>query len=267
MTENFTDAAELGYAIPDPSTRAKALMLVAHGAVDAGQPAAAAEVVHHAQRAVERVNGGYGQDSLFVDLAALLAFMKQPSEAQRFVGRIKHPALRVDAHLAVAAALLDGGESDRALTVLDAAEQGMSDPDRHARGLIDLAGALARSGRHSDAERLVEKLTDPGRRARALTELALVLGEVGQSERSAASAEAAERSVAALNQIRARAQTTAEQASKLAGLGANDVAKRMIVAAWSLGDWSTPLDAIAKVDGSVLLTLTGLELPEKTAPS
>ncbi len=225
-TNSFTEASDLAVAISEPSVRAKALMLVAHSIIQVGRTDELRTIIHDATRAIESVNGTYLQATLLGELATLQASVRNFTEAEQLTARIGHTGLQADARLAVAASMYDGGEPGRAATLREAAEQAMPDPDQHARWLTALASALARNERYADAEQLLEKLVDPRKRARALAELAAV------------------------------------QATTFAEIETQAVTKRLIADAWSLADWPTPLDAIARVDPSVLLTLARLELEQ-----
>ena len=94
----------------------------------------------------------------------------------------------------------------------------ITDPDRQARALAAVAGALAGAGRHEQAETVARSITNPGRQAQAQTAVAGALAARGDTRQ----------------------------------------AHRVASAACAVGQWTTVLELVLSLEPSALRVLTDL---------
>jgi hypothetical protein len=77
------------------------------------------------------------------------------------------------------------GHHEQAATLAVQAEQtarSITDPDRQAEALAEVAGALATAGHHEQAEQAARSIIDPNRQAWALTAVAGALARAGDPQ-------------------------------------------------------------------------------------
>jgi tetratricopeptide (TPR) repeat protein len=120
-------------------------------------------------------------------LPAVWARLGQHIRAEALAASITDPDKQADALVAVAGALVGGGQHEQAAVIAFQAEavaRSITGPDRRARALIDVARALAEAGQHEQAETVARSVTDPGWRTWALAAVARALAEAGQYEQA-----------------------------------------------------------------------------------
>ena len=100
----------------------------------------------------------------------------------------------------------------------------ITDPDRRAEALAQVAGALARAGQFEQAETLARSTADPHSQALALARIAGALAGTGQHERAVAVAGQAEVLARCVTGAEGQAKVLAEAADVLAAAGQHEQA-------------------------------------------
>ncbi len=120
-------------------------------------------------------------------LPAVWATLGQHIRAEALAASITDPDRQAQALAEVARTLAEAGQHEQAAAMASQAEtvaRSITDPDRQARALTEVAGALAEAGQHEQAETVARSITDPGWQARALAAVAGALAGAGQHEQA-----------------------------------------------------------------------------------
>jgi hypothetical protein len=155
-------------------------------------------------------------------------------------------------------ALAGAWRLDDAERVAEEAERVAADidePRSRAWALADVVGAWAGAGRLDDAERVAADI-EPRSRARALAGLVGALAGAGRLDD-------AQRVAADIDDPQYRAEALTRIALKLSQTGDFMQAARIVAAVWTLGEWTTPLTALAEIRSSALVALGKAELSNR----
>jgi hypothetical protein len=121
------------------------------------------------------------------DLAALWVRLGQNQRGEALARSLTRPYDQVRALTAVATALAEAGQPDRALSLAADAEQAarsITRPYYQAWALTDVATALAKAGQWDRAEQTAHSITQVYDQAKALTAVATALAKAGQPDRA-----------------------------------------------------------------------------------
>jgi lipopolysaccharide biosynthesis regulator YciM len=160
-----------------------------------------------------------------------------------------------------------GGDHDRAARLAGAAEAltgQITNQDRRAEALAQLAAVIAADGDHDRAEALTGQITDPHRRAEALAQLAGVAAAGGDHDRAARLADEAEALTGQITDPHRRAEALAQLAGVAAAGGDHDRAARLAGEAEALTGQITDPDQRAEALAQLAKIL--VEKDKETSP-
>jgi tetratricopeptide (TPR) repeat protein len=198
------------------------------------------------------ISRGHEQAQALARVAKAIAAAGDTRRAQAAADSITDPNSRAQALADVADVMMAAGELDRAQAVANS----IANPGQRAESLAALAEALIAAGELDRARAVASSITTPHLQARTLAALAKVLAAAGDPDR-------AEDVINSITESGLLAKALAD----LAGTVQPTRARRLVARAFSAGDWTLSLDALAKIQPFVLAQVADELLSEADQPS
>ncbi|MEV8374743.1 trypsin-like peptidase domain-containing protein [Kribbella sp. NPDC056861] len=258
----YAQAEQTVTEIDDPVWRSTVVAGLAPVLLAAGESVRAATMMKAVAPAISVDGGTYLRDQARVAVVKMLAKAGQYADAEQVAGTVESDELRAGSWVSIAASLIEVGDRELAMELLEKTDRARLEPDLYAESLADLAAALVRSDRRADAEAIPSMLRTPAGHCQVLAAMVVAYSELGEPAEADRLAEQVERSLADIDDVDDRTDQMVALVPMLARTSAQPTARRLVAAIWTVKDWDVPLETLVCLDPAPLLALARLELAD-----
>ena len=244
-------AEAVARAISDPFRRAYSLTALAGAVAAAGDIERAGVLAGQAEAVARSVASPEWQAQALAALAEAMAAAGDLDRAEAVARSVASPEWQAQALAALAEAMAAAGDLDRA----EAVAASVGSPEWQAEALGTLAQASAAVGDNGRARMLAQRaeavatvINDPFRQAQALTAVAAARAASGDLDQVGVLIDRAETAADKVSSPFRQAEALTALAREV---GTNR-ARSLIARAITVGDWTTPLDVLARLEPNIL---------------
>lgn len=245
----FDRAEIVAYSIEKLDDRAEALAEVAEMLARIGDQKRAEALADMATEAAHSEKDPVMRAQALANLTGIFARGISRDRADILAQTLAVPERRAQAQAAVAVAFSEAGDTQSASSIAES----IGHPHFKAHALVAVVAAWSAAGELDRAAEIADSIDLPEHKAKSLNHLRAATHRVGDSARTETLADQVAANVEKVANPEVRASLLVELARSAVTISDR---LRFLVQAFSIGDWTEPLDILAKTEPTIVLALS-----------